>query len=150
MILYISEREKNGMKEEVKYEIKKGTYEDYIKWNGLRMANKPTSLDIKNGVAKFYMVFKGEEYFSDFLVFESDGNMINLNTAVMFEKYLNEAIDVLKNEYDYVTFSTNDELYHNVHMIRESCNVVEDIEKEFKGYNGILWKLNYLNVDLKS
>lgn len=138
------------MKEEVKYEIKKGTYEDYIKWNGLRMANKPASLDIKNGIAKFYMVFKGEEYFSDFLVFENEGNMINLNTAVMFEKYLNEAIEVLKNEYDYVTFNTNDELYHNAHMIRENCNVVEESEKEFKGYDGRVWKLNYLKVGLKS
>lgn len=138
------------MKEKVKYEIKKGTYDDYIKWNGLRMANKPAAVDIKNGKAKFYIVFKDEEYFSDFLVFENEENMINLNTAVMFEKYLNEAIEVLKNEYDYVTFSTNDELYHNVGTIRENCNVVEESEKEFKGYDGRVWKLNYLKVGLKS
>ncbi len=134
--------------EDSKYEIKKGTYNDYIKWNGLRMANTPAALEIRDGVAKFYMVFKNEEYFSDFLVFEEEENLINLNIVFHFEDFIRVAIETLKNEYDYITFSIDDNLYHGADLVRNNCHVIEEREKEVKGYDGRKWELTYLKVSL--
>ena len=61
-----------------KLSVIRGTYEDYIKWNGEQYLNSPFALNIKNGDTHYYYIMNGDEYFSDYCVFVNEDNLVNL------------------------------------------------------------------------
>ena len=62
--------------------IIEGNYDEFIKWNGLKEKNKPIAIDIKNNVAKYYIVLENDEYYSEFILFPKEDNLINLNITI--------------------------------------------------------------------
>lgn len=135
--------------EEISFEIKNGDYNEYLKWNGLRFANTPAALEIRDGVAKYYLVFKNGEYFTDFLIFTEEDNLINLNVTACFKDVLKPVLKYLKDEYHYVTFKTDDSMYHNAQFIKDNCNCIKETVEEIKGFDGKIYYLTYLKISLK-
>lgn len=132
------------------YQIKKSNYEDYIKWNGLKEADNPIALELRDNVCKYYVIFKNKEYYSEVIIFEKAGNLINLNITFGIQDYLGSLLECLRNDYDYLIFKSNEELYNNLDIIREHCNCIEELVEEFEGYDGKKIKLTSIKVDLKA
>ena len=131
------------------YEIVESTYDDYIKWNGLKEIGKPIALELKDNNCKCFIVYKNKEYYSEVFLFPNEGNLINLNITMGIRNYFDKLIDYLKKDYDYLTFKEDEEFYHELEMIRKKCNCIEEKVEEFKGYDGKIFKLTSIKVDLK-
>ena len=131
-----------------KYKIIEGNYDDYVKYNGLKNKNKPVALEIRDNIAKYLMVFDGEELFSEVIVFEEKEVLINLNITIMFKEYFDELLEYLKDKYKYVTFKSDETLYNNLKAIREKCKVVDEKEEILKTQTGVELRLVSLKIEL--
>lgn len=133
---------------EITYEIKEGNYDDYIKWNGLRCKNIPIALEIRDNVCKYYMVFKNGEYYSEFVIFTDEDNLINLN---VFEvgSYLDCLLNYLKKDYDYLVFRADENMYDSLDIIREKCDCISETKEEIEAWNGNVYVLTSIKVSLK-
>lgn len=134
---------------EESYEIKEGSYDDYIKWNGLKVKGKPIALEIRDNACKYYMVFKNKEYYSEVIVFTKEDNLINLNITMGIKNYLDSLLDYLKKDYDYISFRSDENLYKNFDVIRERCNCVDEYIDEIKLDDGRNFNLTTIKVKLK-
>ena len=79
-----------------KYKIIEGNYDDFVKYNGLKHKNKPAALEIRDNVAKYLMIFDGEELYSDVIIFDEKEVLINLNITFMVSEYLDDLLEYLK------------------------------------------------------
>lgn len=131
------------------YQIKEGTYEDYLKWNGLKMKNMPISLELRDNVCKYYLVFKNEEYYSDVFIFPEEENLINLNITTFFKDYIDDLLNYLSNKYDYITFKSDENVFNNLDIIREKCNCVDEHTETIKLDNNKSFNLTSIKVQLK-
>lgn len=131
------------------YEIVESNYDEYIKWNGLKVVGNPISLEIRDNNCKYFVVYKNKEFFSEVFLFTKEENLINLNITKGIKNYFDKLINYLKKDYDYLTFKEDEEFYHNLKLVREKCNCIEEKQEEFKGYDGKLFKLTSVKVSLK-
>ena len=132
------------------YKIEEGNYEDYIKWNGLKTKNNPIALEIRDGVANYFMVFKDEEYFSEVIIFPEENNLINLNITFGIKEFLEVLIEHLKNKnYDYITFKSDENVYKNLDIIREKCKCVNEYKETIEVSDDKKFELTNIKVDLK-
>ena len=128
--------------------IIEGNYDDYVKYNGLKSKNKPVALEIKDNVAKYLMIFDGEELYSEVIIFEEKEVIINLNITSRVKSYLDELLEYLKSKYKYVTFESDETLNNKLKDIREKCKVVDESEEIFKLESGLELRLVSLKVEL--
>ncbi len=135
--------------EDIAYEVKSADYEEYLKWNGLRMKDSPAALEIRDEVAKYYMVFKNNEFYSDFLVFPNEDNRSDINKMFGSDELFEICLKYLKNEYDYLTMLSCETLDNSANMIRSKSNVISEEVKESKGYDERIWKYILHKVLLK-
>ena len=130
------------------FKIIEGNYNDYVKYNGLKSKNNSPALKIRDNIAKYLMVFDGEELYSDVIVFEENDAVINLNITSMVKSYLDELLDYLKDKYKYVVFQSDETLNNKLKDIREKCKVIDESEEIFKLESGLELKLVSLKVEL--
>ena len=131
------------------FEIKEGSYDDYIKWNGLKVEGKPIALEIRDNVCKYYMVFKDDEYYSEVVVFPKEDNLINLNITFGLKNYIDKLLDYLKKDYDYLVFKSDEDMYNNLDIIREKCNCIKESKEKINANNGKIFELTSIKVNLK-
>lgn len=131
------------------YEVVQGTYDDYIKWNGLKMAGRPIALELRDDNCKYFIVYKNGQYYSDVVLFPKEDNLINLNITARIRNYFDKLINYLEKDYDYLTFKEDESLYNNLDMIRKKCKCIEEKEEELNGSNGEIFKLTSVKVSLK-
>lgn len=131
------------------YKVVEGTYEGYIKWNGLKAEGKPIGLGIKDNTCKYLIVYKNDEIYSEVFLFTEKENLINLNITFAVDDIIEPLIKYLKKDYDYITFKSDEDLYSNLKTIREKCNCVEEKVEEVKAYNDKIFRLTSVKVKLK-
>lgn len=135
---------------DVSYEIIKGDYDEYLKWNGYRCAETPAALEIKDNVAIYYILLKNGKFKSDFLIFPNEDNSTNLNKSVVDEEEFVFCINYLSSEYNYLTMISCDVIDNSANRIRKLCDVVDEIPKQQKGYDGRIWKYIEHHILLES
>jgi DNA-binding transcriptional MerR regulator len=128
--------------------IIEGNYDDYVKYNGLKNKNKPAALEIRDNVAKYLMIFDGEELYSEVIIFEEKEVLINLNITSRVKSYLDDLLEYLKSKYKYVTFQSDETLDNKLKDIREKCKVIDESEEIFKLESGLELRLVSLKVEL--
>ena len=129
--------------------IIEGNYDEFIKWNGLKEKNKPIAIDIKNNVAKYYIVLKNDEYYSEFILFPKEDNLINLNITISAKTFIEEAINYLKKDYDYLVFKSDENIYNNLDIIRNNYNCIEEYKEQLKSNSGKIYELTNIKISLK-
>ena len=128
--------------------IIEGNYDDYVKYNGLKNKNTSAALEIRDNVAKYLMIFDGEELYSDVIIFEEKEILINLNITSRVKSYLDDLLEYLKSKYKYVTFQSDETLNNKLKDIREKCKVIDESEEIFKLESGLELRLVSLKVEL--
>ena len=128
--------------------IIEGNYDDYVKYNGLKNKNNLPALEIRDNVAKYLMIFDGEELYSDVIIFEERDVLINLNITSRVKSYLDDLLEYLKSKYKYVTFQSDETLDNKLKDIREKCKVIDESEEIFKLESGLELRLVSLKVEL--
>lgn len=132
---------------ETSYEIKLGTYDDYIQRKGLKYAKTPAAIELKEGTAKLYMLFKGGKYEDDFLIYPNEDNLASITNSRIIYGGLDYVLNYLKEEYEYITIIVQDEKRENI--IREHCNIVKETVLEQTGWDSTIWKFKKFKVQLK-
>lgn len=130
---------KNYVKD-VSYEIIRGNYDEYVKWNGYRCADSPAALEIRDNIAIYYILLKNGKFRSDFLVFPEEENTTTLNKWVLDDDEFVFCLNYLKGEYKYLTMSSCEQLDNSANRIRKFCKVVDETDHQFNGYDGRLWR----------
>ena len=128
--------------------IIEGNYDDYVKYNGLKNKNTSAALEIRDNVAKYLMIFDGEELYSEVIIFEEKEVLINLNITSRVKSYLDDLLEYLKSKYKYVTFQSDETLNNKLKDIREKCKVIDESEEIFKLESGLELRLVSLKVEL--
>ena len=128
--------------------IIEGNYDDYVKYNGLKNKNNLPALEIRDNVAKYLMIFDGEELYSEVIIFEEKEVLINLNITLMVSEYLDDLLEYLKHKYKYVIFKSDETQYQNLKAIREKCRVVDEKEEILKTQTGVEIRLVSLKIEL--
>ena len=128
--------------------IIEGNYDDYVKYNGLKNKNNLPALEIRDNVAKYLMIFDGEELYSDVIIFEERDVLINLNITSRVKSYLDDLLEYLKSKYKYVTFQSDETLDNKLKDIREKCKVIDESEEIFKLESGLELRLVSIKVEL--
>lgn len=82
--------------------IKDANYDEYIKYNGLKMVDTADAEDVKNGKSKYFIVMEDDKYYTAFSLYECNDNEINLNTIPRFVELLGAIINHLKERYDVI------------------------------------------------
>ena len=128
--------------------IIEGNYDDYVKYNGLKNKNNLPALEIRDNVAKYLMIFDGEELYSEVIIFEERDVLINLNITSRVKSYLDDLLEYLKSKYKYVTFQSDETLDNKLKDIREKCKVIDESEEIFKLESGLELRLVSIKVEL--
>ena len=128
--------------------IIEGNYDDYVKYNGLKNKNTSAALEIRDNVAKYLMIFDGEELYSEVIIFEEKEVLINLNITSRVKSYLDDLLEYLKSKYKYVTFQSDETLDNKLKDIREKCKVIDESEEIFKLESGLELRLVSIKVEL--
>lgn len=126
--------------EEVSYELIKGDYGEYIKWNGLRYSDTPAALELRDNVAVYYILLKNGKFKDDFLVFPQEDNSTTLNKMVTDENEFVFCLNFLKKDYKYLTMTSCETTDNSANRIRKLCNVIDENVKQQKGWDGRIWK----------
>ena len=85
------------------YKIVLGSYEDYVLYNGLKQADSPYGISIKDGKSKYFMIKCNGEFIDDFSVEVDFNNWIKINRNNISKDnkdYMKFIIDGLK-KYDF-------------------------------------------------
>ncbi len=139
----------NNYVKDVSYEIIRGDYDEFVKWNGYRCADSPAALEIGDNVAVYYILLKDGKFKSDFLVFPMEGNNINVNKWITDDEEFVFCLNYLKGEYKYLTMSSCEQLDNSASRIRKYCKVVDENIRQYNGYDGKLWRDVVHKVSLK-
>lgn len=126
--------------EKVSYEIIKGDYDEFIKWNGYRCADTPAALEIRDNVVVYYILLKNGKFENDFLVFPNEQNSTNLNKMVTDDDEFVFCINYLKSQYKYLIMTSCEQTDNSANRVRKHCKVIDEVYKQENGYDGRLWK----------
>ena len=126
----------------------KADFDEYVKWNGLRVADDEFALNIKNGITKYYVILNGDKYFTDFFLF-IDKMDVNLNIIARFDEVAKLIIDTLKEDYDVLTFTSDEATYNNFVHIKDYVEVLSEDEEVFNLVDGRVFKINHIKCKLK-
>ena len=120
-----------------KYSVKTGDYEKYIEINGTRSAACAQAFEIKDNDAKYFIVEKEGEFYTDFCIYKND-NWLTLNRKLFLDsEFLDEILPYIKSEVDYFTCYIpveNDIVYD---AVKKKFNNIEVVDVE---QGGILFR----------
>ncbi len=131
------------------FTVKEETYEDYLKWNGLKLKNSYNAKNLKAKKARYYVIYKNNEYHAEITVFTKEDNLINMNVLFDLNEYLDILINYLKKDYDYLTFQEGFN-YLNLNMIREKYPVIEETVENPELDENSMFRQISIKVDIKS
>ena len=126
----------------------KGNFDEYIKWNGLRLAEDEFGLNIKNGKTDYYVVLDGDKFFSEFFVFV-DNMEVNLNITGRFPEIYKVMLEALKENYDVLTFTSDEETYNNFVYIKELVEIISEDKDVFELQDNRVFTLNKMTCRIK-
>lgn len=126
----------------------KGDYNEYVKWNGLRLADDEFALNIKDGKTKYYIVLDDEKFFSDFFLF-TDEMDVNLNIVGRFDEIAKVMIETLKEDYDVLTFTSDENTYNNFQYMKDYVEVLSEDEDVFNLADGRVFNIKHFKCKLK-
>ena len=120
------------------YNIEEGDYRKYIEINGIKHSRCAQALAVKDLNAKYFIVYKDDEFYTDFCIYKKD-NWLTLDKKYFFEeKLIDLIISYISVEVNYVTIylpiedtmykKLNDELKNKFKDVEES----EFIQGEYK------------------
>lgn len=133
---------------DVNYEIIKGDYDEYIKWNGLKSSSHPQALELRDKAAAYYVILKNGKFFKDFYVYFETNNATSLIRLWVHEDLFAYCIDYLSKEYDTLVLASFEE--HDVsNIIKRYCTILKEVEKEYRYFDGRMFKYIEYTVSLK-
>lgn len=116
-----------------KYSVKTGDYEKYIEINGIRSATCAQAFEIKDNDAKYFIVEKDGEFYTDFCIYKED-NWLTLNRKLFLDsEFLDDILPYIKSEVDYFICYIpveNDRVYDT---IKNRFNNIEVVDVEQGG-----------------
>lgn len=117
------------MKENSNYKVYESNYEEYILRNGKNMEETAQAIKLRNKDARYFVIEKNNEYFSDFVIYNKD-NWITLDRMLYKNNELvNCILNYLKeNKYEYVTEYFPDETMDIAKYIKDHYNVIDEIK----------------------
>ena len=116
------------------YTIEIADYKKYIELNGTKKANTPQALEIRDENAKYYVVQKNNEYYTDFCIYLKN-NWLTLDRKYWFDDdFLNNIIMYIKEEYDNFIYyiPIEDEKLYSV--IKDKFKITGESELKQKEY----------------
>lgn len=122
----------------------RGTYDEYVKFNGDKYADCPLAITIKDGECDYFIVCKGGKPFSDIVVFPKENNLININIILNFKDILKCLLKELKKDYQYLTFAGDDNNYKSLELIRQNCDCRKEYREKVQGN----YEMTYIEVEL--
>ena len=81
----------NKKEDKNQYIVTKGDYEKYIKINGGSQATCPQALEVRDNNAKYFIVEKNDEFYTDFCIYKED-NWLTLRKKLFLDNKLLDAI----------------------------------------------------------
>ncbi len=102
-----------------KYEVVEGNYDKYIEINGILAADKIPAADIKDGIARYFVIYKNDEFYDDFVINLDGENWITLNPYKYTDKDLLDAIVKCFNEVGVKSFK--------VYVAMDSGKIVDNL-----------------------
>ena len=126
----------------------KASFEDYVYWNGHRLADEEFGLNIKNGKTEYYIVFDGEKYFAEFLVFLDDMEL-NLNVVPRVDEIAKVMMEALKENHDILNIKFSDTYKRDFDLIKDYVEVLEENEDVYNLEDGRTFVINNIKCKLK-
>jgi len=106
------------------YTIKRGDYNDYIRYRGLLSAETPFAVSLKNDKLKYYIVENENEYYFDLGVYKDDNSL-----AITFYNMLFSNATIVKKVFNYLFNDNQKEIIFRVHTLNYDYNLRVSIEK---------------------
>lgn len=82
------------------YSVKQSNYVDYLTRRNNFISTQ--SEDLKNGKSIYYLIFKGTEYVTDFVVYKEDNWMSIADEDLKNERMVKEVLTILSQVYDHI------------------------------------------------
>ena len=82
------------------YSVKQSNYVDYLTRRNNFISTQ--SEDLKNGKSIYYLIFKGTEYVTDFVVYKEDNWMSISDEDLKNEQMVKEVLTILSQVYDHI------------------------------------------------
>ena len=82
------------------YSVKQSNYVDYLTRRNNFISTQ--SEDLKNGKSIYYLIFKGTEYVTDFVVYKEDNWMSISDEELKNERMVKEVLTILSQVYDHI------------------------------------------------
>ena len=82
------------------YSVKQSNYVDYLTRRNNFISTQ--SEDLKNGKSIYYLIFKGTEYVTDFVVYKEDNWMSIADEDLKNEQMVKEVLTILSQVYDHI------------------------------------------------
>lgn len=82
------------------YSVKQSNYVDYLTRRNNFISTQ--SEDLKNGKSIYYLIFKGTEYVTDFVVYKEDNWMSISDEDLKNERMVKEVLTILSQVYDHI------------------------------------------------
>lgn len=117
-----------------KYSVKTGDYEKYIEINGIRSATCAQAFEIKDNDAKYFIVEKDGEFYTDFCIYKDD-NWLTLNRKLFLDsEFLDEVLPYIKSEVDYFICYIPIENHRVYDAIKKIFSNIKEDNIEQNGY----------------
>ncbi len=117
------------------YNIEEGDYRKYIEINGIKHSRCAQALAVKDLNAKYFIVYKDDEFYTDFCIYKKD-NWLTLDKKYFFEEELIDLIiSYISVEVNYVTIYLpieDDKLYMVIKNTFKNIEETEYIQDRYK------------------
>ncbi len=111
--------------------------------NGIKSANCPQGLEVRDGNAKYYVIENNDEFVDDFIIFVKNSNWITINIKNFLDKeYINLIFNYLKK---------NGYVHLSVYIPKEEKNILKAIRTNFNNIEETMIyqnKLEYIKIQV--
>lgn len=112
-----------------KYEIMEADYRKFVEINGVKRANTPAALEIRDRNLDYYIIYKNGEFYSDITLDKREYNLgLNGKLDYANKELMCKILMKLSEVTDYITFSllNSDEKLNNI-----DAKAIIEVEKLF-------------------
>lgn len=113
------------------YRVEKADYKKYVELNGIKQADCPQALEVRDNNAYYFVLYNNDKFFLDFCLFKEE-NWLTLSDSNLLDKELSDfVIEELKKYVDEIRFYIPIEDEKIISFLKDNYNIVsEDIFKQ--------------------
>ncbi len=116
------------------YEVIECNYDKYIEINGILSADKIPAIDIKENQARYFVIYKNDEFYDDFVINNDGENWITLNPYRYTDKDL---LDAIVN-----CFDKNNIKFFKVYIAIDNGMVVPNLSSQYEAIKEYFKNIN--------